>query len=392
MLDLGLLRDVSVDAANGTVTYGGGCSWADVDDALWPHGLATVGGTVSHTGVGGLVLHGGYGFLSGLHGLAVDCLVSVEIVLANGEAVTASETENTDLFWAVRGAGSSFGVVTSFTSKVFPQGKVWGGLIFYTLDKLPKLVDFLNFWAENNDGRQATNMAFTHAPPNPDPAAPRPPLVGMQIVHLGPNPAEEGPAFFAPLLEIDALVKQVGVQPYPQVNKGGDTEVFPPGRRYLFGGANFTLPIPLSTVETISDRFFAFSRTHADADTKGSILLFEGIPNGRYRKVPADATAFNSRGDYYNIGVGWTWDDPALDAEVRSYNSVFQKEARGLGYHDSELKDGVGIYLNYMNSGTFTAKDAFGGNGARLAELKKKYDPDNLFDKLWKLLPRKEEQ
>jgi hypothetical protein len=150
--------------------------------------------------------------------------------------------------------------------------------------------------------------------------------------------------------------------------------------------------VPLSTVDAISDRFFAFSRKHPDADTKGSFLLFEGFSNARYCEVPARATAFNSRGDYYNIGFAWTWDDPALDAEVRSYNSVFQREARGLGYNDSELKDGVGIDLNYMNSGTFTAKDAFGGNGARVAELKKKYDPDNLFDKLWKLLPRKEEQ
>jgi FAD/FMN-containing dehydrogenase len=233
VLDLGLLRDISVNVANKTVTYGGGCTWAEVDDALCSRGLATVCGTISHTGVGGLVLHGGFGFLSGLHGLAVDCLVSVEMVLANGEAVTASETENPDLFWVVRGAGSSFGVVTSFTSKVFPQGEVWAGLIFYTLDKLPKLVDFLNFWAANNDGRQVANMAFTHAPPSPDPAAPRPPLVGMHIVHLGSHPAEEGPAFFAPLLDIDALVKQVGMQTYPQVNKGGDTALFPPGRRYL---------------------------------------------------------------------------------------------------------------------------------------------------------------
>lgn len=392
VLDLSLMRDVSVDTANQTVTFGGGCSWADVDDACWPHGLATVGGTVSHTGVGGLVLHGGFGFLSGQYGLAVDVLKSVEIVLANGDAVTASEAENSDLFWAVRGAGSSFGVVTSFTSKAFPQGEIWGGMMFFTMDKLAKAVDWVNFWAANNDGRQVTNMGFTHAPPGPDPSAPRLPIIILQIAYLGDNPSEKGPAFFAPVFEIEPIMKQVGVMPYPQINKGGDTEIFPWGRRYLFGGANFKTPISASTVETIADKFFSFSRDHPGAGTEGSVMLFEGVPHNAYRKVPIDATAFNSRGDYYNIGFSWTWDDASLDDEVRGFNRKIQKEVRALGYNDGEHKDGVGIYINYMNSGAVSAKDAFGVNGARLGELKEKYDPDNVFDKLWKLLPKKEEQ
>lgn len=401
VLDLSLLRDVTVDVAGQTVTFGGGCLWADLDDALWPHRLATVGGTVSHTGVGGLILHGGYGFLSGLHGLAIDCLVSVEVVLADGTVVTASESDNADLFWAVRGAGSSFGVVTRFTSRVFPQGEVWGGLILFTLDKLPALVDFLNFWAANNDGRQVANLILTHAPPPPpssdgkdeeQPPQQPLPVVGMQIVYTGDDPSVEGPAFFAPLLEIVALVNMVGVQPYPQINKGGDVEVFPAGRRYLFGGANFTLPTTLPTIEAISKRFFDFSRLHPGAGTEGSTAIFEVVSNARYRRVPSDSTAFNSRGDYYNIGFCWTWSDAAFDTEMRSYNGALQKEVRALGYDDGELRDGVGMYLNYVSSSTLTAKDAFGANGKRLAELKSKFDPNNVFDKLWKLLPQKKEQ
>ncbi|KAF7562972.1 hypothetical protein G7046_g1175 [Stylonectria norvegica] len=144
VLDMSLMRGVSVDAAAQTVTFEGGCLWRDVDDALWPHGLATPGGTVSHTGVGGLILHGGFGILSGIHGLTIDVLLSCQVVLADGSIVTASETENTDLFWALRGAGSSFGVVTQFTSKVFPQGDVWGGMVILAADKLPAVVDFIN--------------------------------------------------------------------------------------------------------------------------------------------------------------------------------------------------------------------------------------------------------
>ncbi len=113
VLDLSLLRSVAVDAEALTVTFGGGCLWSDVDNALWEHGLATVGGTVSHTGVGGLILGGGYGLLTGQRGMAVDVLLSCEVVLANGDIVTASETEHPDLFWALRGAGTSFGAVTS---------------------------------------------------------------------------------------------------------------------------------------------------------------------------------------------------------------------------------------------------------------------------------------
>lgn len=387
------MRDVSVDATNKTVAFGGGCLWADVDDALWPHSLATVGGTVSHTGVGGLILHGGFGFLSGLHGLAIDCLLSIEVVLVDGTTVTASETENSDLFWAMRGAGSSFGVATSFTSRVFPQGEVWGGIFLFTLDKLPKLVDFFNFWAANNDGRQTVNLVFTYAPSQgPDPTAPRPPLAAMQAVQLGANPSVDGPAFFGPLLEIDALMKMVGVQPYPQINKGGDTDMFPSGQRYLLGGTNFTVPISLETVETISERFFSFSRANPGAGIEGSILMLEGIPNQRYRKIPTESMAFNSRGDYHNLGVTWTWNDPSFDGEVRRNNSTMQKEIRALGYNDGELKDGVGVYINYVNSGSMSAQDAFGSNGRRLGDLKKKYDPKNVFDKLWKLLQQKDEQ
>lgn len=144
VIDLRKIRSTSVDLETQTVTFGGGCTWEDVNGALWNHGLATVGGTVGDTGVGGLILCGGYGYLTGRLGLALDCLVSCEVVLANGDIVTASKEEKADLFWALRGSGPNFGIVTCFTSQGYPQGDCWAGFLGYYPDKLPALVEFGN--------------------------------------------------------------------------------------------------------------------------------------------------------------------------------------------------------------------------------------------------------
>ena len=395
IIDLALMRDVSVDPERQTVSFQGGCLWKDVDDALWKHGLATVGGTVSHTGVGGLILHGGFGMLTGVHGLTIDCLVSCEVVLADGSIVTASDEENPDLFWGLRGAGSSFGVVTQFTSRAFPQGGVWAGVMGFSVDKLPAVVDFINTWAETNDGTQAMGVSFAHLPPEPNQPgdSPREPGLVCNVVHVGPDPETRGPEFFAPLLKLEPIMRQVSPMPYPMVNKLGDEAFFPQGRRYQFGGANFTTPLTLSTVEAIRDGFWGFTRAHPGAGTEGSICMLECTPNARARRVPASATAFNNPGNYYNVGIVWTWDDPGLDGEVREYNRSFQRKVRALGYHDDEdRKDGVGRYINYLSSDAVAAEVAFGSNADRLREIKAKYDPANVFDKLWKLLSKIEER
>lgn len=393
VLDLGLMRDVSVDADAQTVTFQGGCLWNDVDEALWKHGLATVGGTVSHTGVAGLILHGGFGFLTGQRGLAIDVLLSAQVVLADGSIVRASEKENHDLFWALRGAGSSFGVVTEFTSKAFPQGEAWSGLMILTVDKLPHVVDFINTWAETNDGTQTFVVNFTHAPPTPgsDPNAPTPPVIFVMAGSVGPEPEKKGPEFYKPLLDLESLMCQTRVVPYPEVNKVGDDGPFAWGRRYLFGGANFTTPLKLSTAEAVRDKFESLAAQHPGAGIEASTCMWECIPNKATREVPVSSTAYNNRGAYFNVGIGWTWNDESLDTEVRNFNREFQKFIRSLGYHDNELKDGIGQYLNYAGLDAMSAEAAFGANADRLRRLKKQYDPNNVFDKLWKLIGKLEE-
>lgn len=150
VIDLVRMRSTSVNPQAETITFGGGCTWEDVNGALWEHGLATVGGTVADTGVGGLILCGGYGYLTGRHGLALDCLLSCEVVLANGEIVIASKDENADLFWALRGAGPNFGIVTSFTSQAYPQGDCWAGFLAFPPEKLDALIEFGNHFSKQN--------------------------------------------------------------------------------------------------------------------------------------------------------------------------------------------------------------------------------------------------
>lgn len=388
VLDLSLMRDVSVDVQAQTVSFGGGCLWGDVDKALWEHGLATTGGTVSHTGVGGLILHGGYGYLSGLHGLTVDLLLSCEVILADGSIVTASETENPDLFWAMRGAGSSFGVVTKFTSKAFVQGPIWAGVFVFSVDKLPALVEFVNTWGETNDGRQVLSLACGHAPPAPDNlTAPRPKAIIMQMVHLGDNAEVLGPEYFAPMLKLDYMHKMAGPMPYSSINTIGDEDLFPPGRKYLLGGANFTLPLTLATAEAILDKFWGFGDDHPqDMGMQGSVCLFECLSRHKSSTVSSSATAFNNRGNYYNIILVHNWEDAAHDSEVRLFNRQLQKDIRSLGYNNDKLDDGVGMYINYASPDVVVnAETAFGSNAQRLKDVKAIYDPANVFNKAWKL-------
>ncbi|RGP70327.1 6-hydroxy-d-nicotine oxidase [Fusarium longipes] len=388
VLDLSLMRDVSVDAEAQTITFGGGCLWKDVDEALWAKGLATVGGTVSHTGVGGLTLHGGYGFLSGIHGLAIDNMISCQVVLADGSIVTASASENSDLFWTLRGAGSSFGVVTQFTSKAHPQGDIWGGMAVFLPEKLPAIVEFMNTWGTTNDGTQILLIVFGHAPPGPDPNAPRPPVVVVRMVQIGDNPSEEGPKYFAPILEMGAIMQQVGSMPYPAINQVLDEQV-KGGSRYLLGGSNFTLPMKLSTAEAIQKRFFEFMESTPGTDD--SAVLIECVPHQKIREVPVESTAFNSRGEYFVMGLVYKYEDEGLDNVVRQFNRAFQNEVRELGYNDKAFADGIGNYLNYVNTGNLSAEEAFGSHSKRLVALKKKYDPENVFDKLWKLVGKVED-
>ncbi|KAJ4358661.1 uncharacterized protein N0V89_003245 [Didymosphaeria variabile] len=381
VIDLSLMRGVTVNPEKKTVRAEGGALWVDVDEAAAQYGLATVGGTVNHTGVGGLTLGGGYGYLSGKYGLTIDNLLQVEIVLASGEQVIASETENPDLFWAIRGAGQNFGVVTAFTFRGYEQtNQVFAGPLIFLPDKLPQVVEFMNKFQTKNDGNQAFLLGFTCPPPA------HAPVVLTQVFHNGTQ--EEGNAFFKDLIDLGPVANMTSMMPYEKLNAAmNEGQGF--GGRKMFGGGAYKLPLAPPFVQALFDEFIGFSTTQPAMTD--SILLFETIPYAKVVEVPNEKMAFSNRGEYYNLATMIKWANPALDDTVREFSrALLKKASQSAGVvQDEKVRstEGVGVYGNYVNPDV-PASEVYGGNAKKLAELKGKYDPENLFDRGTRLVPR----
>jgi hypothetical protein len=198
------MRGTTVNLDKKTISCQGGYLWSDVDYAAAEHGIATLGGTVNHTGIGGLTLGGGYGYLTATHGMVVDNLVSVRIVLANGSIVKASETQNPDLFWAIRGAGHNFGVVVEFEYKLHPQGDVWCGILAFATDKLRPILEFLN---AHGSAPQPNSPAFMLVTAQ---------MLAVMVFHNGTE--EAGKEIFKPLLDIGPVLNTTSYCPYKESN------------------------------------------------------------------------------------------------------------------------------------------------------------------------------
>ncbi|KAM5361120.1 hypothetical protein ACJA88_014584 [Fusarium oxysporum] len=372
VIDLTRMRNVSVDPAGRTVTYEGGCLFGDVDSALAAHGLATVGGIYNQTGVGGLVLGGGHGFLTARHGLAIDNLVSVEMVLADGSIAEVSETEKPDLFWAVRGAGAQFGIVTRFTSRAHPQGDVWGGALLFTLDKVPELVAFANEFHNRCAIDHNYMIAFGCAPPEYiTPAA----ITG--VFYNGP--AAEAEKFFAPLLALGPIANLTGMMPYPTANTLFNPRFEGPGRK-LMGSCTVLMPLDANSIGEAGRRFLDFTTSHSDM-TK-SVLAFEFFPTTAIQATPHDATAFANRGKHYIAVMALMYDNASHDAKVRAFKrELFDYITTTCGYHGKRAPgDPAPFYVNLEHE-SLAPEDAFGDHVKRLRELKRKYDPENVFYK-----------
>jgi hypothetical protein len=226
-----------------------------------------------------------------------DVLLSVEIVLASGEQVTASETQNADLFWAVRGAGANFGVVTSFTFQGYPQkNQVFAGALIYLPDKLPQVVEYVNKFHKTNDGNQALIFGFTAPPPA------NAPVVLAQIFYNGTE--EDGKAFFADLFALEPIADMTSMMPYVQLNTLLNHATGFEGRKQ-FGGGAVKLPIDSTIVQQLHTEFAAFTASHERLNE--SMMFFEIIPYKKIMQVPNDKTAFSNRGDYYNVATLFKW-------------------------------------------------------------------------------------
>ncbi|HEY4303166.1 MAG TPA: FAD-binding oxidoreductase [Gemmatimonadaceae bacterium] len=356
VIDLGGLRDVLIDPARSIARAGGGTTWGEFDRATAGFGFATTGGAVSTTGIAGLTLGGGLGWLMRSYGLACDNLVGVEMVTADSRVVRASESENADLFWALRGGGGNFGVVTSFEFKLHPVSTVFGGMLIYPLSKARDLLRVYRDVTRNASDKLTVFAAMMHAPDGT-------PVVAFVLCYNGP--ADEGERAISAIRTFATPVAgDVGPMPYPALQGMLDAG-FPSGL-HVHWRSEF--------MNTVSDTFI-----------EAAVSAFEKVPSplsammlehfgGEVSRVPRDATAFDQRDSEYNLVIVSRWADHA----EREKNVAWARETSDMAAGFTTGR----VYLNYIGAGEAPerVRDAFGPEKfARLSSIKKKYDPSNMF-------------
>ena len=363
VIDLSPMRTVHVDPATQRALVGGGATWGDFNYATHAFGLATTGGIVSTTGVGGLTLGGGIGYLARPYGLSIDNLRSAEVVTADGQILQASADENADLFWGLRGGGGNFGAVTSFEFQLHPVNDIYAGLFFYELESVPDLMRFFNTFIREAPEAYGAFPAFQIAPPLPFIPEDR---VGdtfcMAIVHWA-GPLEEGEKAMEPFRSIAPVVAEMtGPMPYPALNATFDA-FFPKGIRSYWKG---------SFVTELTDEAIEQHAIHGAQVPEMSATMHLYPVNGACHRVGADDTAYAYRDATFAQVIVCAWQDPALDDDrirwVREYYDATAPYAQPGGYVNFMADDDSGrVHDNYR------------GHYDQLATIKGHYDPGNLF-------------
>jgi hypothetical protein len=270
------MRKTTVDPSKKAVTAQGGCRWSDVDTALAQYHLATVGGTVNDTGIGGLTLGGGYGHLMGQYGFVIDNLLEVDLVLADGSMKKCSESENEELFWASRGAGANFGVATSFTYQAYEQkNEVYAGLLFFQPAQLKEVFHAANLIHEKSDGRSLALPGLACPPPTF--------TISLIVVVFFNGLQEEAETFFQPLLSLHPLINTATSIPYSNVNSILN-ELLGPGFRRSFKGSSTLAPFEIPFAEDILGDFEDLINRVPDA-RQASLVLFEFFPSQKIIQV-----------------------------------------------------------------------------------------------------------
>jgi FAD/FMN-containing dehydrogenase len=357
MIDLSLMKTVDVDPDAQTISCGGGTTWSELNEAAHVHELATTGGVISTTGVAGLTLGGGIGWTMGKWGMAVDNLVWAEVVLANGEIVQASDTTEPDLFWAIRGGGGNFGVVTRFTFRAYPLSSVLGGPMIYPLEAAPDVVRFVREFGDATSDDVSLQAAFIHAP---DGSGMK--VCAIAVCHIGTDEAQ-AEADLKPLREFgEPLVDLISRMPYPAVNTQIDA-LFPRGTLNYWKSAFFSDP----SDEAVAKMIAAFQ----GSPTTMCALILEHFA-GEVTRIDPMATAFPHRAPGDNLVIAAQWTDRAQTDECITWaRELFA----GLRPHMSDA-----AYVNYLAAEDVDrVRAAYGPNYDRLVELKRRYDPDNLF-------------
>ncbi|GAA3986605.1 FAD-binding oxidoreductase [Actinomadura viridis] len=357
------MRGVRVDPRSRTARAEGGCAWGDLDHATHAFGLATTGGIISTTGIAGLTLGGGIGHLSRGYGLSADNLISADVVTADGRFLQADEQENEDLFWALRGGGGNFGVVTSFEYRLHPVKDIYAGLFFFPLDRARDVLEFYRDYIVKAPEELGMFPAFQLAPPLPFIPESEHGKPFCIVVACWAGPLEQGENALAPVREVAPVVAElVTPMPYPVLNSAFD-ELNPPGLQHYWK-ASFAS-------ELTDGAIAAHIENGPRVPAVNSVMHIYPI-NGACHRVAPDATAFAYRDATFATVVAGMWPDPAQNSEniqwVRDYH-------RALEPHSAR-----GGYINFMaGDDTHRIRDNYRENYDRLVSVKRTYDPDNLF-------------
>jgi FAD/FMN-containing dehydrogenase len=363
VIDLSGMRAVTVNPSAATARAEGGATWGDFNDATGAHGLAATGGIISTTGVGGLTLGGGIGYLARGLGLSCDNLISAEVVTADGMRVIARETEHDDLFWALRGGGGNFGVVTGFEFRLAPISTIYGGPIFFELDNIPDVLRFYREFIADAPEQYGGFPAFQIAPPLPFIPESRVGEPFIAMVNCWTGPVEQGERIINEIRSIATPVAEmVGEMPYPAINSAFDALV-PPGLQHYWK-ANF--------VTDLTDAMIDAHVVHGPKVPAVNSTVHIYPINGACHRVAPDATAFAYRDANFATVIAGMWPDPADNVDniawVRDYYEATAPLSEDGGYVNFMAGDDQGrIRANYR------------GNYDRLVEVKRRYDPDNLF-------------
>lgn len=363
-IDLSLMTDVTVDAEARTARVQPGARWRQVDEETQKVGLATTGGTVSTVGVAGYTLGGGSGWLARKHGLAVDNLVSAEVVLASGEIVRASESENPDLFWALRGGSGNFGVVTSFQYRLHQlEGEVLAGQILYPFEEAPEVLRaWRSFMVEAPDELQCYPFLIRVPPLESFPQRYHGQVaIDLAVAYLGN--ATEGEGVLKPLRELgEPFFNAVGPQSYLNLQRAFDEGTVSGNRWYTKS----------HVLRELSDEAIETLLFHAK-DLPGALtMVYLEEYGGAIGRVDEKATAFPHRKAPYSLHIFPGWQGASEDARniewARDFHQAMARYATG------------GAYVNLLEGDEDDSRRAaYGTNYEKLAQIKRKYDPTNLF-------------
>ena len=377
VIDLSAMRAVSVDPVGRTALIEGGALWGDVIHETQAHGLATTGGIVSHTGVGGLTLGGGIGWIMRKHGLAVDNLVQAEVVTAEGEIVEASDRHHPDLFWALRGGGGNFGVVSAFRFTLHPVGPiVLAGPVFWAAQDTTEVLRFYRDFVADAPDELGTIVRLGTIPQISvvDKNLHFRPAIAVASCYAGP--VEDGERAVRALRQFGTpLVDLVGPARYVDHQRSIDDTV-PHGWHYYWKATNLT---------GLSDEVIEVVAAHAYRATSPRSYAAMFHMGGAVRRVPQDATAYRGREVDHNIVIDGAW-LPEEDDTVRAPETAWAR-----AFLDALQPHRAGVYVNFLDSDDDTSRvrEAYGDETyRRLAEVKARYDPENIFHNNKNILPR----